>query len=156
MKHVLRWISLVQVVGLACLVGGVIMIVHAFSFNALPRFCIVYGPGSVILARQPSCPSAISYVLPILLTGAGYVMFVGGFLVRFRALKRLRGTGMGFAGRRRRMPLPGMLGGMPFGTQGSPTGPPFGPPPGTLGTPFAPPLGPPPPPPPGTPFGPPP
>lgn len=127
----LRRLVLTQVVGMLCLVGGVIWIMVVISHNA---------SAAVQFCSGSSCGRE-SYVGPVIIAAFGYVAAVTGFITwRRRALKAFGSVGYLGRGRRRRpMPLPGMPGGPPLGpppgdpsfpgdlppgTPGSPTGPP--------------------------------
>jgi len=134
-----------QLVGFACLVGGVVLIFQAVDHNSSvgSSYCIIRsGLGATIPAGQAPCPSPTSYIAPALLAGFGYVVFMAGFLARYLLLKRYGRPTWVPRGRRslaqRQMLMqqpgmpgsqlgepPGFVGGMPPGTPGSPTGPPL-------------------------------
>jgi hypothetical protein len=144
MKRTLRWISLGQLAGFACLVVGVVLIFRAFDHNnsLAGSYCVLQsGPGAL---PGQACLSSASYILPAVLAGIGYVTFMGGFLGRFLVLKRYgRPTFVPRPGRsmaQRHMQVPPGMPGSPFGSPGEPPGFVGGVPPGTPGSPTGPPL----------------
>lgn len=132
LRRVLRLLVLTQVVGMLCLVGGVVWIMLAVAHNA---------SAAVQFCTGSACGRE-SYVPAVVLAALGYVMAMTGFITwRRRALKAFGSMGYFGRGRRRRMPLPGLPGGPPLpGSAADPSQFPGGLPPGTPGSPAGPPL----------------
>lgn len=119
---------LVQAVGMLLLFGGVAWIMVTVLHNA---------SAAVQLCSGTSCGRE-SYVAPVILAAAGYVVAMTGFIRWRRRALKLYGTAPYLGRRRRRPPMSGMPGrgmpgsldppqfpgGLPPGTPGSPTGPP--------------------------------